>query len=92
MAADHLIITGYVSGVSQYASYDPSNILDVGLSSDGYVTIKNFDSPTIGVFLFRGSYSAIDRENLGEYFFPVGTKTKLPDAYPGIDLPGCYLW
>lgn len=92
MAADHLIITGYVSGVSQYASYDPSDILDVGLSSDGYVTIKNFDSPTIGVFLFRGSYSAIDRETLGEYFFPVGTKTKLTDAYPGIDLPGCYLW
>lgn len=92
MAADHLIITGYTSGVAQYASYNPSDILTVGLSSDGYVTVNNFDSTNVHFYLFRGSYSASDRETVGEYLFPVGAKTKLTDAFPGINLPGCYLW
>lgn len=92
MAAEHLIISGYVSGSATYASYDPSNILTVGLSSDGYVTINNFDYSNVYCYLFRGSYSSPNRETIGEYGFQLGVKTKLTNAFPGVDLPGCYLW
>lgn len=92
MAADHLIITGYVYDISQRASYDPSDILDVGLSSDGYVTVKNFSGETVGSRLLSGSYNDPGAETLGMYNFQKGVKTKLSDAFPGISLPGTYLW
>ena len=93
MVAEHLIVTGYMSGVAMRATLDPSDIRTVGLSTDGYITVDttawNRDGTLIHIY--SGDVNDSGSTYLGEYYFDNNVKTKLSDAYPGIDLNGCYL-
>ena len=93
MVAEHLIVTGYMSGVAMRATLDPSDIRTVGLSTDGYITVDAtaWDQDGILIRIYSGDVNDSGSTYLGDYYFANNIKTKLSDAYPGIALDGCYL-